>query len=189
MARHAAVLVGIAACTAVLVVGGNHARPAAFAEHAGAPVRTPVPRDTVDISRVRFVAIGSTQEFATALTQEDANQIANDLVDDLEIAAQAVQRRDVDLAATGADEQWLDGLRRTIERTAPSAHVDVPSYSFDAMTVAVLKLRATQAAPEIDVRVSGTRRASPDAPEQPFRRVYVMEKRGDHYVITDDRAR
>jgi hypothetical protein len=57
------------------------------------------------------------------------------------------------------------------------------------MTVAVLKLRASQAAPEIDVRVTGTRRAPRGAPAEPFRRVYVVEKRGDHYVITDDRAR
>jgi hypothetical protein len=193
-------LVAAVGAVALLVGAGAGARPDGFASHSSADALGPVERPDirVDLAALPKIELGSTKEFATAITEQDARDVVRDFVADLEITARALRTRDPALAATAGDEQWLERVERAIARAHKTDRVTVSTYQFDSLTVAVLKLRAAQALPEIDVRVRGTVRHATyeggsdgpvDVAVEPHTRVYVVEAIGGHYLVTNDRAR
>jgi hypothetical protein len=198
--RLAGTAAGAALLVVALVVASAPARRDRFEVHShnvGRVVARPAVH--VDLDALPRIEVGSQREFAGALTDQDVRDIVRDFVGDLEITARAVRRSDPDLAATAGDKQWLARVRDDIAESASGDRVVVDRYEFDALEVAVLKLRASQALPEIDVRVRGTLRRETyergaDRPVDvevvtPYRRVFVVEALGGHYLITDDRAR
>ncbi|MDQ1520232.1 MAG: enediyne biosynthesis protein [Actinomycetota bacterium] len=181
----------------LLMVAGVHARPSAFtdARSTFSVVRRPDVR--VAPSEIPTVTIDSQKAFANRLTKRTANQIAHDVIADHVIVATAIRHGDERLAATAADRTWLARVRAEIRTARRTGRFEVATFRFDRISVAVLKLRASQALPEIDAKVHGTvHRVTYAGPshrvvaetDEPFERVYVVESLDGHFLIVDERA-
>jgi Na+-translocating ferredoxin:NAD+ oxidoreductase RnfD subunit len=182
----------------LLAVAGGHARESAFTAAVGAEARHEVvrPNIVVPASAIPPVRIASQKEFANRLTAADAHDIARDVVADLVITGRALRSRDPALAATAGDGKWLIRTQSRIRDAASTRRIVVPSYDFDAMDVAVLKRRRSQALPEVDAIVNGTARlVTYDGArvvatrEVAYHRTFVVAVIGGHYLIVDDRAK
>jgi hypothetical protein len=189
------VVLSVAVVASALVAAGAHARPNDFTRAEVAAAVTSRPVVPIAPGSVPPVEITSTGEFANALTRAEAQQAGRDLVADLVITADALRRREPALAATAGDRLWLAHVDEQIADAKRTGRATLASYRFDSMHIAVLKLVATQAQPEIDLDVTGTatrttyegtRAVSTRRSE--FRRVFVLEVVRSHFLLVDDRA-
>jgi Na+-translocating ferredoxin:NAD+ oxidoreductase RnfD subunit len=187
--------VGVSCIVVPLIAfAGIHARPNQFT--IGDAARREVARPSIALpaSAIPPVHVTSQKAFADALRPSDARAIAHDFVVDLAITNQALRTRNPLLAATDGDLNWLVDQLRAIRDAGSNGPIVAPSYTLNHMQVAVLKRRASQALPEIDVIVDGTmHRVTYDRgrvvarADVPFRHTYVVAKIDGHYLITADR--
>ncbi|HZP27595.1 MAG TPA: hypothetical protein VFC99_01475 [Acidimicrobiia bacterium] len=129
-----------------------------------------------------------------SLDRAAAEKRARDLVADLVIAGDALQRRDPRLAATAAAGTWLLDLQRQIAGAGNDRPVRVPRYHLDAIEL-VLVRRTGQSSPQVMLSVQGTvqtetfGRAGAEpvvAPAAPFRRAYLMVPAGSTWLIASE---
>jgi hypothetical protein len=122
------------------------------------------------------------QAIVPSLDRAQARHRAHDLVADLEIASDALARRDPRLAATAGAGTWLLDLQQQIATAGNDRPIDVPRYRLDSIHL-VLVRRTGQSSPQVMLSVSGTvrtaRYARADArpvlgPPTPYRRAYLM---------------
>ena len=113
---------------------------------------------------------------------EDGQRMAQHLVADLTIEADALRGRDPGLAATAlAGPRLEDALRRMDEGAAPAAH------TFDTMTVVLVRDPGDpQAVPRFGIRATGT--LSTGDADLPLDRVFVLQEVGGVWLLTDELA-
>jgi len=111
------------------------------------------PRPQIPAVALPTIAVRNAQNVATQISSRVATQIVRDVIDDLAIANDALNRRDVTLASSVALFPWLDDLTSTICR-ATGALV-LASYQVTRATVTVAKRATGQVFPEIDVELQG----------------------------------
>ena len=133
---------------------------------------------------------------ATPISREVAQQIVHDVLDDLAIAAVAIEHRDPTLIAGVARFPWLEDLISTI--CGGSSPVVVPTYHFTHAIVRVARREVGQKFPEIDVDLQGDVREATITRSNPSRRVserqiayrntFVVTKAGGYWVICGNRS-
>ena len=133
---------GVAAFAGLVVVAGSPARSSA-AEPAA--VTSPVALPEVTIVRVEGVM---------SVERPTAERIARDLVDDLQIASEALRDRDRRRATAGASGARLASLWLSVD-AAGGRPIVVPEYRVDRVSVA-LEPSEGQAPPGIVAKASGT---------------------------------
>jgi hypothetical protein len=129
------------------------------------------------------------------VSDQQLQNIARDLMADLEIEANALRTRDPALAATAASGARLTNIEGQITRAGPSGEIVVPSYTFDSMEI-VLSYTGFQSSPRLAVEVHGTvseaTHGGPDGTmisetESLFESVFVVAESEDgHYVIVSE---
>jgi len=134
---------------------------------AGGAARTPAAGSVADISvsgrpDVR-VDVGSlppvtiSKEAVEAyeeVTDQRAQNIAHDLMADLEIEATALRTRDPALAATAAFGARLTSIEEQITNAGSDGDIVVPSYTFESLEI-VLSYTGFQSSPLLGVEVRG----------------------------------
>jgi hypothetical protein len=132
-----------------------------------------VPRPAID---------AGVQAIVPSLDRAQAERRARDLVADLEIAGDALARRDPRLAATAGAGTWLLDLQQQIAAAGNDRPVEVPRYRLDSIQL-VLVRRTGQSSPQVMLSVSGTVRTAAYAragaapvlgAPAPYRRAYLM---------------
>jgi hypothetical protein len=184
----------------VLLAAGLPARsPRAPAGLAGAS-RASRPEVALDPSALPHVTVSSgVRDVDASVTDAGAQRMGVDLAADLLIEAEALRRRDPDLAATAAAEVSLQRFRQDIDAARRSGAAIVPSYRFTGMSVVVVRDPARPQAPPqlaVDVRgaVSGTTYQGPSPTpaggheEAPYQRTFTLALAGGHYLITAERG-
>jgi hypothetical protein len=142
-----------------------------------------------------FTIIPNSQ-VAARITQSQARQMASDLVIDLRMQTEALQRRDRARLAVGASAIWLLKLQRDIAAARAGGRLDVPLYKVSSMSFR-LAPRPAQAWPAIMATLHGTvvhaaysgvppREAAVSAP-QPLSTSFEIAKEGGHYRIVSDK--
>ncbi len=136
----------------------------AMAMIAGRPAR---PERRVDVAvdvELPVVAAGALptstvadDRLSSQVPDDDAAQIAHDLVQDLALQERAVCERDVELARVTADRAWLRHLEREMDEGATARERVAVRYDVDAIVVSVA-LRVGQEAPAVLATVRGTMR-------------------------------
>jgi Na+-translocating ferredoxin:NAD+ oxidoreductase RnfD subunit len=195
VAAGVSVVLSIAVAAAALVAAGRHARPDDFTRAGVAAAITTRPDVHLAPGAVPPVEITSKGEFANALSRAEAQQAGRDLAADLVITADALRERDSALAATAGDRLWLARIDEQIADARRTDRVGLTIYRFDTMRIAVLKLRASQAQPEIDLEVTGTAThisyrgsRAVSTTRSAVRRIFVLEVVRGHFLVVDDRA-
>ncbi|HEY7382022.1 MAG TPA: FG-GAP-like repeat-containing protein, partial [Gaiella sp.] len=120
----AVALAGVVGFAAVLVLAGIPNRSSAST--AVAPL--------ADVGRLPEVTVVESQRVASQIDERTAQQIARHLVADLRSARDALRRRSVARAGTGATGTWLADLLRRID-AAQGRDIVVPAYRVDRMRV------------------------------------------------------
>jgi hypothetical protein len=111
----------------------------------------------------------------------DAGTMAQHLVEDLLIEADALRSADVDLAATAVAGARLEAVRRQVADGAATP----ADHTFETMTVVVVRdPEDPQAVPRFGVHATGTRTAG-DAAAAPFDEVFVMAEVDEVWLLTD----
>ena len=124
----------------------------------------------------------------------EARQIARDLIEDLVIAGDAVQRGDADLASVATFGDQLDTIEGQIRAQARAEQVAAPTYRIDEGRIVLLKDPVDpQSVPQLGVMVRGeinvvTRAGRVesrvlDQQSVPYRAVYLITEVGGHYLI------
>lgn len=123
---------------------------------------------------------------AFRLTQQVAEQVADDTVVDLLLEASAVSHRDSELAAAGIAGARLRTIGEAIDRLnedptiAPPAEV---AYTIDSLTVTLFRPDdGPQTPPELAVAVTGI--ASGQSGSRDIDTWFTVTQVGDHYLIT-----
>ena len=94
---------------------------------------------------------------SSQVPDDDAAQIARDLVEDLALQEQAVCERDALLARASADRAWLEHLEQQMETGATARERVAVRYEPDAIVVSVA-VRVGQEAPAVLATARGTMR-------------------------------
>jgi Na+-translocating ferredoxin:NAD+ oxidoreductase RnfD subunit len=137
---------GAVAFAGLVVAAGIPARPdARVASAAGAPRALPE------------VTVVDSQGVAE-IDHSTAQSIARDVVTDLRIEADALQRGDLDRAADGASGEWLATLWQQIRDSAGDA-ISVPAYDVETMELSLLS-GDSQGPPTVIARLEGARAGS-----------------------------
>ena len=157
---------------------------------AGVPARTETASATPALNQLPEVTILAAQGIAP-IGRSAGQQIARDVVADLRSEADALRRRDLDLAETGATGEWLAALWESIGASAGGT-IDVPTY--DVRTIRMtLEPGEDQGPPTVEAVLEGTvtvathgnggaKAVSSRGPE-PFRRtVELMLDRGRYRI-------
>ncbi len=181
---------------AVVIAGGAARSPA-----AGSVLDiTTSGRPDVQIDIASLPPVTISEEAGQAYEEvgdQQAQNIARDLMADLEIEADALRTRDPALAATAASGARLANIEEQITDAGPNGEIVVPSYTFDSMEV-VLSYTGFQSSPLLGVEVHGTVRevtyAGPDGTmigetESAFESVFVVTESVEGlYVIVNEVA-
>ncbi len=170
----------VAAATGLLLVAGLPSRGTSALGVPGAAAGTR-PAVTVETS-------GGLQ----ALDDTTARRIARDLVAGLDGAAEALRRRDRELASRGATGSWLAGLWRTIDDSRGSP-IEVPEYSAERVAISV-RPGDGQGQPRVVATLSGTTLQATygDSPAAPMRRgeprpvvqAFEVVQTGGRYLVS-----
>jgi hypothetical protein len=116
--------------------------------------------------------------------EQTARRIAEDLVADLIIEADALKRHDPTLAATGATGPWLQARVRDIAVTPSGGPLTAPTYRFDHIAVLLIRdPKQPQASPKVGVAVRGSVFLPAGAP---YNRTFAVVLAGGHYLIESD---
>lgn len=178
--RRAAVLAVVSTAYAALVVGAG--APASTSRVAAATVAPPInctdvgslsahARPTVRTGALPTVRVVNTINVATSISPALANDIVRNVIDDLAIAAEAIEQRNPDLALEVGRYPWADSLISVI--CATSGALVVPTFRFAHATVTIAKRVTGQVFPEIDVTVQGDLRETTITRSTPHRRLAV----------------
>ena len=142
--RRTVAVVCLATVAAGLLVGaGIPARPGPAA--AGPPAMA--------TDQFPSVTVVKSTGVATEIDKPTARRIAEDLLGDLAVTAEALRHRDVTRAAPGGTESWLSGLQARIQGASGIA-IPVPSFRVERIRIA-LERNLTQAAPIIVAELAG----------------------------------
>ena len=133
---------GALAYAGLVVAAGIPARPDSGANAASA-----------DIQGLPEITVVESQGVA-GIDKSTAQTIARDVVVDLRAESDALRRRDLDLAATGASGAWLAALWQQIRETS-GRPVVVADYDVVRMQVS-LRRGANQGPPTVVARLEGT---------------------------------
>jgi hypothetical protein len=178
----------------VLVVGGAARSPAAGSVlDIATSGRPDVQIDSASLPPVTISE--EARQVYEEVSDQQLQNIARDLMADLEIEANALRTRDPALAATAASGARLTNIEGQITRAGPSGEIVVPSYTFDSMEI-VLSYTGFQSSPRLAVEVHGTvseaTHGGPDGTmisetESLFESVFVVAESEDgHYVIVSE---
>jgi len=190
-ARRPARLVGAVAALAALVLA---------LVLAGTNSRELLPANRDLGARPEGIAIGtvppvgvapSVDELSTRYSQDDADRMARDLLEDLAIEAEALRTGDADLAATASTGTRLEAVRDAIAAGDTSG---VAVYDLQDLTLFLHReLAAGQAAPRLGLAVEGSRRTAASASDrtpgddEAFAAVFLLEQVEGHWLIEDQR--
>ena len=160
-----------------LVLAGNPARSSA---DAGGAVASVAPVSDVTVSAKPGVA---------SIDLPTGRRIARDAVADLAIAADALRRRDLGRAATGADGAWLEQLQRQI-RAGAKGTVVVPAYRVERAHIS-LEPGIAQGPPRVvsvlEGKVERTTYTGSSLANRvsaaPFKQSYELALKGGRFVI------
>ena len=130
------------------------------------------------------------------IAPSQARQMASDLVIDLRIQTEGLQRRDRALLAIGATAIWLLELQHKLSAAGASGLLDVPLYHVSRLSF-TLKPRPAQAWPAIMVTLYGTvvdasyagfppREVGRSAP-RPLSKSFEIAMENGHYRIVSDK--
>src|SRR5919106_2096446 len=156
-------LVGAAAFVGLVVAAGIPARP-----EAATATATPSPR----LPEITVAA----SEGVAPIDRRTARRIARDIVADLRGEAEALRRRDRNLAAAGATGEWLAVLWQQI-RAADGEEIAVPEYDIRRVRL-TLASGDNQGPPTIVARLRGTVVVSHGDPVDFHRTVELVFERG-----------
>jgi hypothetical protein len=142
-----------------------------------------------------FTIIPNSQ-VAARITPSQARQMASDLVIDLRMQTEGLQRRDPARLAIGATALWLLKLQHDIARARAGGRLDVPLYKISSVSFR-LAPRPAQAWPAIMATLHGTvaraaysgvppRKVAVSAP-QPLSTSFEIAKEDGHYRIVSDK--
>jgi hypothetical protein len=172
-----------------VVVAGT---PASTSTVAAATVRPPInctnvgtlsadTRPTIRTGALPTVRVVNTINVATSISPALANEIVRDVIDDLAIAAEAIEQRRPDLAPEIGRYPWADSLISVI-----------------CATVTIAKRVTGQVFPEIDVALQGEVREATitrSSPERqlgvhvaPFQNTFVVTKLAGFWLICGYRS-
>jgi Na+-transporting NADH:ubiquinone oxidoreductase subunit NqrB len=179
---------------AVLVLGGAARSPA-----TGSVVDVATsgrPDVQIDSGSLPQVTISEeARQIYGEISDQQAQNIAGDLVADLEIEANALRTRDPALAATAAAGVRLTNIEGQITDAGTTGEIVVPFYIFDSMEI-VLSSTGFQSSPLLGVAAHGISRevtygGSDDMmiseTESAFESVFVLAESADgHYVIVSE---
>jgi ASPIC and UnbV/FG-GAP-like repeat/NQR2, RnfD, RnfE family len=115
-------VLGAAAFAGLLVLAGIPARTDAGAAGTAAA--------TSGVAQLPQVTVARSTGVASAISAPTAKRIARDIVADLRVQADALQRRDATHVATAASGSWLIGLKSQIGK-AETRGVRVPAYTIE----------------------------------------------------------
>jgi Na+-translocating ferredoxin:NAD+ oxidoreductase RnfD subunit len=204
--QRVAVLTVVAVVYAAIVVGaGTPARTSSETRPAPstpanctnrAATSSPRPRPTVRAVALPTVTVRGTINVATAISTQTARQIVRGVIDDLAIAADAIDHQDPRVATDIARFPWLDDLITAICST--SGPLVVSTYQFTHATVTIAKRATGQVFPEIDVELQGEiheRTITRSKPRlqlrehiTPYRHTLVVTKAGGYWLICGYRS-
>jgi hypothetical protein len=182
-----AIVIGLV--VAMVVVAGRPARPEAF---AGVAIDAEFP----------VVGSGDLPTWSVAddrlsgqVPDDDAAQIAHDLVQDLALQERAVCERDIELARASADRRWLEHLEQQMNAGATARERVAVRYDVDAIVVSVA-LRVGQEAPAVLATARGTMRTirfgdrcgEPVAiePPAPLSTTWEVLWNGERFLVVSD---
>jgi Na+-translocating ferredoxin:NAD+ oxidoreductase RnfD subunit len=172
-AAGAAALAGAVGFVGLLVVAGIPARSSAEATVLPMPAANELPEVTV-----------RTGKGIAPIDRQTAEQIARDVIADLEIESEALRRRDRGRATAGADGARLAAVWRQID-AAEGRAVDVPRYLIERIDVS-LEPGEGQAPPTVVTRAAGTvdRRGI----AKPFVGTFELVLKDGRYLISATRG-
>jgi len=191
---YTAIVAGVATIANTPSVPASASAPTDCANTASTP--TLGSRPTTRAGPSPTVTVQDPINIATPISREVAQQIVHDVLDDLAIAAVAIEHRDPTLIAGVARFPWLEDLISTI--CGGSSPVVVPTYHFTHAIVRVARREVGQKFPEIDVDLQGDVRDATITRSNPPRRVserqiayrntFVVTKAGGYWVICGNRS-
>jgi Na+-translocating ferredoxin:NAD+ oxidoreductase RnfD subunit len=173
------------AAAAALVAAGLPARPAAATTASSLPV--PRPSVAVPAPSVPTPSIDpSVRTFDAAITQNQAQQMVNDLAEDLAIEAQALQSRDAGLEASAASGAWLTTVTQEIAAARTGGTLAVSTYTFTHLSIELVANPARpQDPPTLGVLAEGTL-GTGTSPPGAYRGSFGLAFAGGHYLITGE---
>ena len=143
---------------------------------AGTPARSGAELEPVAASQeLPEVSVLDSQGVAQ-IDESTAHSIARDVVSDLRIEAEALQRRDLDRAADGASGEWLAALWQRI-RDSSAGETVAPVYDVESMELS-LHAGSDQGPPTVVARLQG----ASDAP----RTVELAFERGRYLIVRSE---
>ncbi len=179
-------------CVVLLIAAGVPARSSA-ARDSGSLGQRAVRIDPADVPRVALDP--SLDSIDAALTAQEAKLIARDVVADLAIISDALERRDPAIAATGTAGPILRRTEARIRRAEWGEALVVPRYDIDRLKILVVR-SDSQALPQLGVDLTGSaRRTTYDALSPPhvarestvpYRHTFSLLSVDGHYLIFDD---
>jgi hypothetical protein len=160
-------LVGAVAFVGLVFAAGIPARPEAASATAAPSARLPE------------VTLGASEGVAP-IDRRTARRIARDVVTDLRSEAEALRRRDRQLAAAGATGEWLAALWQRI-RSAQGTSIAVPDYDIRSVRL-TLEPGDDQGLPTVVALLRGTVVVSPAEPVSVRRTVELVLERGRYRI-------
>jgi len=200
----AVLAVAVIAYSAIIISAGTSARTSNVASAAaveptsctGRGTSTAQPRPTMQTQSLSSVRVENAIDVATSISPALATRIVHDVIDDLAIAADAIEHHEPELAGVVSRSPWLDDLITTI--CATTGPLIVTTYHFEHATVTITKRATGQAFPEIDITLQGdqheTTSTRSNPPRQiaerttPFQNTFVAAKRGGYWLICGYRS-
>jgi Na+-translocating ferredoxin:NAD+ oxidoreductase RnfD subunit len=190
--RSALVAGGIAAAGALLVVAGSPARSSASVDHHSLAGRS-VDVDPRDVPPTQVD--GSVRTIDRVIDGEQARRLARDVVADLIVRGDTLERRERELAVTGFAGPLLEELERTVRRARRTGRVSVPRYDLAAITILVVR-SDSQALPQLGVTLRGREHRTTYAGVQPprverettrrFQRTFSLLEVDGHFLVFDE---
>ncbi len=192
---YVAIIVGAGAPASSFSAPASASATAARCSSSTAVSTTPT-RPQVAASGLPTVHVHNAVDVATPIGTSTARKIVRDVVDDLAIAAQAVEHRTPEVVDKVARFPWYSSLLATICANDPE--FGVSTYRVTAATVTVAKRRSGQVFPEIDVDLRGRRTYTTyrraGAPHvlhvstSPFHEVYVVARSSTSWLVCGART-
>jgi Na+-translocating ferredoxin:NAD+ oxidoreductase RnfD subunit len=122
---------------------------------------------------------------SNSFSQEQAQAVSDDTVDNLRTASRALATGNPALAEKVATNVYLIELQRQICAAQATGNAVVPEYVFDSSEVRILIRTKGQTVPEVDVRLQGQVRLVSREVQPPYRVLGAHTERFDHSYIVE----
>jgi Na+-transporting NADH:ubiquinone oxidoreductase subunit NqrB len=122
---------------------------------------------------------------SNSFTQEQAQHVSDDTVDDLRTVSRALATTNNGLAAKVSTQEYLADVQRRICAARATGNAIVPEYQFDTSEVRILIRTKGQAVPEVDVRLKGRARYASREVQPPYRELNSRDAAFDMSYIVD----